>query len=248
MTLEPQIYETRPTLKCSKFSLALTIYQDQSNDLNTRTAGSCYTPSLIAVLLLTQRPYSEMADTEMDVDVPVSPEAEYKNEPKNASMSTHSKATAVRSIEGWIIIVTNVHEEASEEDLTDKFADFGEIKNLHLNLDRRTGYVKACCINIQEGLKLTECRDTRLSSIQLWTRPALQSMEHIAQNYLIRQLRLISRSFDHHQERASRAVDHQLKGGQEAGVAVRHERMLIWTEKGRVTARCAISKSRCFSR
>lgn len=45
-------------------------------------------------------------------------------------------------MEGWVIFVSNLHEETSEEDLTEEFMEYGNVKNLYLNLDRRTGFVK----------------------------------------------------------------------------------------------------------
>lgn len=52
------------------------------------------------------------------------------------------RTRAQRSIEGWTVILSGLHEEQPEDELRDACADFGPVHEVRMPLDHRTGFVK----------------------------------------------------------------------------------------------------------
>eukprot|EP01135_Chromosphaera_perkinsii_P006425 Nk52_evm1s493 gene=Nk52_evmTU1s493 len=69
-----------------------------------------------------------------------------------------------KSVEGWVVIVTGLHEEANEDDFGERMGDYGTVKSLSMPLDRQTGYIKGYAL--VEYLRYEDARAATMAATE----------------------------------------------------------------------------------
>ena len=76
-------------------------------------------------------------------------------------MSSHlykkkNKIEPYKSVEGYIVFANNLNEDVNEENIDDLFSEYGNVKNIQMNLNRKTGKMNGYCFIEYEFLEEAE--------------------------------------------------------------------------------------------
>ena len=72
------------------------------------------------------------------------------------SRSKRQKFKPLKSVEGYIVFANNLNEDVNEDNIDDLFSEYGNVKNIQMNLNRKTGKMNGYCFVEYENLEEAE--------------------------------------------------------------------------------------------